>query len=984
MWAGNLGAHQGGRASLDYRLREAPHLQEQVLYLLQDAYESLQGGLATIHELASAPSLQVRSQEHIEEGQAEAAESDLDGGSESSFTDSDADEPSPERRLSTLHADIREVTDCLLRLSVAIANPAPHERFRKFGAGPLEDISYREPHDISYVQDKFPKVSSEMATMLGKAITRRRQFFRYRQAHHDKLASGLGESSVLGPTTEEEDDAHTELFPKTQASTLPEHIKDMSDLDLRNGVINEDNGSDTAASVTSYATSAGFIADAGNGANVVPPPPLRVPPLPQGAEAGNFEYAMSSATSAPTHASLRIVLTPMQISTDAAVGGLTSHSIIGKHGLAPFSATTLAAPPLQAHLSHRHIPNASADQLEAVVAVSEGQASNDETVRCPICHHSVVGLRQYTRHVGRHLEQLALFALPALEGDRGESDKEDETDSTTSGADADGGQTVGQTPAPEDGESSAMLASENQPTGQDRADRPGAGVAAAGRQPILRLVPLNATFERRTIMVPFYPKTLRIGRNTDTNVPSTSNGYFNSNVLSRQHAEIWADLHGRIWIRDIGSLNGTFINGARLSRHNQVSDPHELKALDHLDLGVNLQTKDLRHHEEAEQEDEQRSVEHWQRQLDFEGGNELLRTTTELELADLEAEKAQQRSVFRDSSYVDQLMTQSAEASGKEEEQVLEKSQFRKERHFSEIKLAKEVEELERREAKKMEEPPIRFKDAVGRKFNFPFHLCQTWQGMEELINQAFLHVDVIGPHVLEGHYNLIGPNDEVILPTVWEKVITPGWTINMEMWPNLDKVPLRGPTQVPPIRFKDAVGRKFTFPFHLCQTWQDMEELINQAFLHVDVIGPHVLEGHYNLIGPNDEVILPTVWEKVITPGWTINMEMWPNLDMWPLRGYRGHVNRMAAKSPSSSSLHSSLGGGKPQWQDWYNRMGDAGPSAPNPQPPTPPPPPHPPKTLLDWLGGGRPKRIDRKPKEKAAEEVIATYKAKEAEHIG
>ena len=26
---------------------------------------------------------------------------------------------------------------------------------------------------------------------------------------------------------------------------------------------------------------------------------------------------------------------------------------------------------------------------------------------------------------------------------------------------------------------------------------------------------------------------------------------------------------------------------------------------------------------------------------------------------------------------------------------------------------------------------------------------------------------------------------------------------------------------QVAPIRFEDAVGRKFTFPYHLCQTWK-------------------------------------------------------------------------------------------------------------------------------------------------------------------
>ena len=57
-------------------------------------------------------------------------------------------------------------------------------------------------------------------------------------------------------------------------------------------------------------------------------------------------------------------------------------------------------------------------------------------------------------------------------------------------------------------------------------------------------------------------------------------------------------------------------------------------------------------------------------------------------------------------------------------------------------------------------------------------------QGMEDLIRQAFLHVDIIGPHVVEGHYDLIGPNSEIILPGVWETVIEPDWTITMHMWP--------------------------------------------------------------------------------------------------------------------------------------------------------------------------------------------------------
>jgi hypothetical protein len=52
---------------------------------------------------------------------------------------------------------------------------------------------------------------------------------------------------------------------------------------------------------------------------------------------------------------------------------------------------------------------------------------------------------------------------------------------------------------------------------------------------------------------------------------------------------------------------------------------------------------------------------------------------------------------------------------------------------------------------------------------------------------------------------------------------------------------------------------------------------MIRQAFLHVDVIGPHVRDGHYDLMGPYGEIIVPQVWETTIEPDWSITMHMWP-----------------------------------------------------------------------------------------------------------
>ncbi|KAF2692047.1 hypothetical protein K458DRAFT_438304 [Lentithecium fluviatile CBS 122367] len=122
-------------------------------------------------------------------------------------------------------------------------------------------------------------------------------------------------------------------------------------------------------------------------------------------------------------------------------------------------------------------------------------------------------------------------------------------------------------------------------------------------QAILHLIPMNGTFERKTINVPFFPDVLRIGRQTNNKtIPTPLNGYFDSKVLSRSHAEIWADRNGKIWIRDVKSSNGTFVNGSRLSQENRDSDPHELREQDMLELGIDIVSEDQKtivHHKVA-------------------------------------------------------------------------------------------------------------------------------------------------------------------------------------------------------------------------------------------------------------------------------------------------------------------------------------------------------------------------------------------------
>ena len=114
------------------------------------------------------------------------------------------------------------------------------------------------------------------------------------------------------------------------------------------------------------------------------------------------------------------------------------------------------------------------------------------------------------------------------------------------------------------------------------------------------------------------------------------------------------------------------------------------------------------------------------------------------------------------------------------------------------------------------------------------------------------------------------------------------------------------------------------------------MEELIKQAFLHVEIIGPHVAEGHYDLVGPNGEIILPQVWETMVEPDWTITMHMWPMPD--PPKPPDPPPAAAAPAAPAPAPAPAAAEGGPKIVVVEPKKEGAPG------APPIPPPPPVPP----------------------------------------
>ncbi|KAI8810165.1 hypothetical protein BJ742DRAFT_210103 [Cladochytrium replicatum] len=64
---------------------------------------------------------------------------------------------------------------------------------------------------------------------------------------------------------------------------------------------------------------------------------------------------------------------------------------------------------------------------------------------------------------------------------------------------------------------------------------------------------------------------------------------FRSKVVSRTHAELWVGADNQLYLKDVGSSSGTFVNRLRLSASGKESRPCALKSGDVIQLGVDYQ-----------------------------------------------------------------------------------------------------------------------------------------------------------------------------------------------------------------------------------------------------------------------------------------------------------------------------------------------------------------------------------------------------------
>ncbi|KAI4194380.1 MAG: hypothetical protein LQ350_007792 [Teloschistes chrysophthalmus] len=185
IWAANVGAHQTGQSSLDFRLRDTSHVRQEILDLLADLRGLLDDIIVYFKE--------------------EPSEDELWSEDESD------DDPTTE--LQSYFRRVNTTIKCLYKMAMLIRNPAQHDMLRHSQS---DETAAFKPFDQQYVRDKFPQASEQLVLSLGGLITRRRRYLKYRERHNIKLGKGL----------EKPEDEELSLFALPRDDTESEEQED--------------------------------------------------------------------------------------------------------------------------------------------------------------------------------------------------------------------------------------------------------------------------------------------------------------------------------------------------------------------------------------------------------------------------------------------------------------------------------------------------------------------------------------------------------------------------------------------------------------------------------------------------------------------------------------------------------------------------------------------------------------------------------------
>ena len=354
MWAANIGAHQTGQSSLDFRLRDASHIREQIIKLLQGLLRRLQDARDVL---------------------ADDEESDVEAAAE----DDTLNDEGWETEIQGLQESIATNVKCLFQMSLLVRKPAQHDLYLGSRGA---DVAAFEPFDYNHVKEKYPKADDALVKRLGYAITRRRKYLKYRERHATKLRQGIG--NVDAGAAHDRDLQEHEPMELGTGSVLSSTI--VTELEQRN-IDFDDKASDTDVSRTSYAPT---LLSGGNVA--IPPPPK------------------ASLEGIPFECPYCFYIIE--------IDGIRAWNKHIFQDLQPYIciAPTCTTPDKLYPTRHEWLHHSYV--AHPAMMTYDGTTEESKTyVACLLCKETIEIGKQHDRHLARHLQELSLFVLPSVEQD---------------------------------------------------------------------------------------------------------------------------------------------------------------------------------------------------------------------------------------------------------------------------------------------------------------------------------------------------------------------------------------------------------------------------------------------------------------------------------------------------------------------------------------------------------------------------------------
>ncbi|RJE20796.1 hypothetical protein PHISCL_06865 [Aspergillus sclerotialis] len=201
VWAGNVGAHQRDQESLDYRLRDASHIKDQIIRQLSQLFGVLND-------------LQIEPAELLLEERS-------DNGSDVS------DDEVLQSGIWSIYNSLVDCINSLNQMSLLARNPTPRDQLVGIK---VKDIAPFRVYDRQHASNKYPHADAGIVDRLGSIISNCRAVIKYRQTKYAKLGgapsyrnTGASPSTVYGrdPT---ETGAHDTPSESDSSATSNAHI----------------------------------------------------------------------------------------------------------------------------------------------------------------------------------------------------------------------------------------------------------------------------------------------------------------------------------------------------------------------------------------------------------------------------------------------------------------------------------------------------------------------------------------------------------------------------------------------------------------------------------------------------------------------------------------------------------------------------------------------------------------------------------------